>query len=144
MRELNSTGYMHNRVRMITASFLVKNLHVDWRWGEKYFAQKLIDYDPALNNGNWQWVASTGCDSQPYFRVFNPISQQKKFDKDGLYVKKWIPELRHLSNKELRNIVLKRPPKLISYPKPIIDLKNSIDVTKAIFSLSNYSKANFF
>lgn len=93
MRELNTTGYMHNRVRMITASFLVKDLHIDWRWGEKYFAQQLVDYDPAVNNGNWQWCASTGCDAQPYFRIFNPWLQQKKFDPACVYIKKWIPEL---------------------------------------------------
>jgi deoxyribodipyrimidine photo-lyase len=93
MRHMNQTGYMPNRFRMVTASFLVKDLHIDWRWGEKYFAQTLIDYDPAVNNGNWQWVASTGCDAQPYFRVFNPWSQQKKFDPDGTYVKEWIPEI---------------------------------------------------
>lgn len=94
MREMNETGFMHNRVRMITASFLIKDLHIDWRWGEKYFAQSLIDYDPAINNGNWQWVASTGCDAQPYFRIFNPWNQQKKFDPECTYIKKWIPELR--------------------------------------------------
>jgi len=92
MRQLNSTGFMHNRVRMIAASFLVKDFHIDWRWGEKYFAQKLIDYDPAVNNGNWQWAASTGCDAQPYFRIFNPYSQTDKFDKDKKYIKKWVPE----------------------------------------------------
>ena len=93
MREMNETGFMHNRVRMVTASFLIKDLHIDWRLGEKYFAQTLIDYDPAVNNGNWQWVASTGCDAQPYFRIFNPWSQQKKFDPDCAYIKKWVPEL---------------------------------------------------
>jgi len=92
MRELIATGRMHNRVRMITASFLCKHLLIDWRWGEEYFAIKLLDYDLALNNGNWQWVAGTGCDSAPYFRIFNPIEQQKKFDKDFEYIKKWIPE----------------------------------------------------
>ncbi|MBW3019977.1 DNA photolyase family protein, partial [Candidatus Woesearchaeota archaeon] len=94
MRELNTTGYMHNRVRMIVASFLVKDLHINWQWGEKYFAQNLIDYDPAVNNGNWQWAASTGCDAQPYFRIFNPWSQQEKFDRDCEYIKKWVPELK--------------------------------------------------
>ena len=89
MHELNETGYMHNRVRMITASFLVKDLHIDWRLGERYFAQQLIDYDPAVNNGNWQWAASTGCDAQPYFRVFNPQSQLERFDPDCEYVDKW-------------------------------------------------------
>lgn len=93
MRELNETGFMHNRVRMIAASFLVKDLYIDWRWGEKYFAQVLIDYDPAVNNGNWQWVASTGSDAQPYFRIFNPWNQQKKFDPECVYIKKWVPEL---------------------------------------------------
>ena len=93
MREMNETGYMHNRVRMIVASFLTKDLHIDWRLGEKYFAQKLIDYDPAVNNGNWQWAASTGCDAQPYFRIFNPWSQQKKFDPECTYIKRWMPEL---------------------------------------------------
>ncbi len=97
MRELNETGYMHNRVRMIVASFLTKDLHIDWRLGEKYFAQKLIDYDPAVNNGNWQWAASTGCDAQPYFRIFNPWSQQEKFDADCKYIKRWVPELSRCS-----------------------------------------------
>lgn len=92
MRELNETGHMHNRVRMITASFLIKHLLIDWRWGEKYFARKLLDFDLASNNGNWQWAAGTGCDSAPYFRIFNPYTQQKKFDPDFKYVKKWIPE----------------------------------------------------
>jgi deoxyribodipyrimidine photo-lyase len=106
MRELNETGYMHNRVRMITASFLTKFLLVDWRWGEAYFAQKLLDYDLAANNGSWQWAAGTGTDAQPYFRIFNPDSQTEKFDPDQEYIKRWIPELE--TNK---------------YPKPIVDYK---------------------
>ena len=93
MRELNETGFMHNRVRMITASFLSKHLLIDWRWGEAYFAKKLLDYDFAPNNGGWQWSASTGCDAMPYFRIFNPTLQAKKFDKDLKYIKRWIPEL---------------------------------------------------
>ncbi|MCB9091490.1 MAG: deoxyribodipyrimidine photo-lyase [Halobacteriovoraceae bacterium] len=92
MRELNETGFMHNRVRMITASFLVKHLLIDWRMGEKYFAKKLLDFDLSANNGNWQWVAGTGCDAAPYFRIFNPHTQLKKFDPDLKYVKKWVPE----------------------------------------------------
>lgn len=92
MRELNATGFMHNRVRMITASFLVKHLLIDWRWGEKYFAEKLQDYELASNVGNWQWAAGSGCDAAPYFRVFNPELQMKKFDPDRLYIKQWIPE----------------------------------------------------
>ncbi|WP_175579280.1 cryptochrome/photolyase family protein [Maribellus luteus] len=93
MRELNETGYMHNRVRMVTASFLCKHLLIDWRWGEAYFAKKLLDYELSSNNGNWQWAAGTGCDAAPYFRIFNPAEQQKKFDKKLDYVKRWIPEL---------------------------------------------------
>ena len=92
MRELNTTGYMHNRVRMVVASFLTKHLLIDWRWGERYFAQKLLDFELASNNGGWQWAAGTGTDAQPYFRVFNPYSQQEKFDKDFKYIKKWVPE----------------------------------------------------
>lgn len=97
MRELNQTGYMHNRVRMVVASFLVKHLLIDWRWGEAYFAQKLNDYDLALNVGNWQWAAGCGCDAAPYFRIFNPTEQQKKFDKEGKYIKRWVPELESLT-----------------------------------------------
>lgn len=106
MRQLNKTGYMHNRVRMITAGFLCKHLLIDWRLGESYFAKKLLDYELASNNGNWQWASGTGCDAAPYFRVFNPIEQLKKFDKSKTYVKKWIPDLE--SN---------------HYPEPIIDHK---------------------
>lgn len=92
MRELNATGFMHNRVRMIVSSFLVKDLLIDWRWGEAYFAQKLMDFDLSANNGGWQWAAGSGCDAAPYFRVFNPSEQQKKFDPDFKYIKKWVPE----------------------------------------------------
>lgn len=91
MRELNETGFMHNRVRMITASFLTKHLLIDWRWGEAYFAGKLLDYDLSANNGNWQWAAGCGCDAAPYFRIFNPEEQTKKFDKDWKYIRKWLP-----------------------------------------------------
>ncbi|KHD89640.1 MAG: deoxyribodipyrimidine photolyase [Bdellovibrio sp. ArHS] len=93
MRELNATGYMHNRVRMVTASFLCKHLLIYWYEGERYFAKKLLDYDLAANNGNWQWAAGTGCDAAPYFRIFNPEAQAKKFDPDGEYIKKWVPEI---------------------------------------------------
>jgi deoxyribodipyrimidine photo-lyase len=92
MRQLNKTGFMHNRVRMVTSSFLIKHLLIDWRWGEAYFAEKLLDFDLSANNGNWQWAAGTGCDAAPYFRVFNPTSQQEKFDPKFEYIKKWIPE----------------------------------------------------
>ncbi|NLU92896.1 cryptochrome/photolyase family protein [Chitinophaga sp. Ak27] len=97
MRELNATGYMHNRVRMITASFLTKHLLIDWRWGEAYFAAKLLDYDLAANNGGWQWAAGSGCDAAPYFRVFNPTLQTQKFDKDLQYIRKWVPEFEALT-----------------------------------------------
>ncbi len=92
MRELNTTGYMHNRVRMITASFLTKHLLIDWRWGEAYFAKKLLDFDLAANNGGWQWAAGSGCDAAPYFRIFNPLLQTQKFDPELKYIKKWVPE----------------------------------------------------
>lgn len=122
MRELNQTGFMHNRVRMITASFLVKDLHIDWRWGEKYFAKTLIDYDPAVNNGNWQWVASTGCDAQPYFRIFNPWNQQKKFDLDCLYIKKWIPELSDIAPKIIHTWYKNgKSTEKTGYPLPIVN-----------------------
>ncbi|MBN2014149.1 MAG: deoxyribodipyrimidine photo-lyase [Candidatus Altiarchaeota archaeon] len=127
MRELNSTGFMHNRVRMITSSFLTKDLHIDWLWGERYFAQNLVDYDPCVNNGNWQWASSTGCDSQPYFRVFNPWLQQKKYDPECGYIKKWIPELKDLTAEGIHNLHEKRPP--TEYPKPIVD--HSIESRKA-------------
>jgi deoxyribodipyrimidine photo-lyase len=97
MRELNATGFMHNRVRMVVASFLVKHLLIDWRWGEAYFARKLLDYELASNNGNWQWAAGCGCDAAPYFRIFNPYIQAKKFDKDLVYIKKWVPEFNDLT-----------------------------------------------
>jgi deoxyribodipyrimidine photo-lyase len=106
MRELNETGYMHNRIRMLTASFLTKHLLIDWRWGEAYFAKKLLDYDLAANNGGWQWAAGCGCDAAPYFRIFNPTLQAQKFDKDMTYIKKWVPEI--FTNPS-------------AYPLPIVD-----------------------
>lgn len=122
MREMNKTGFMNNRVRMIAASFLIKDLHIDWRWGEKYFAQNLIDYDPAVNNGNWQWVASTGCDAQPYFRIFNPWSQQKKFDPECIYIKKWVPELRDSPPKSIHSwYEEKSRMECKNYPAPMTD-----------------------
>jgi deoxyribodipyrimidine photo-lyase len=130
MRELNATGYMHNRARMITASFLVKDLHIDWREGEKYFAQKLVDYDPAVNNGNWQWAASTGCDAQPYFRIFNPWLQQKTYDPDCVYIKKWVKELNNLSVKEIHDWYKEKT--LLtetSYPLPMV--QHALESAKA-------------
>jgi len=92
MRELRSTGYMHNRVRMITASFLTKHLLIDWRWGEAWFAEQLLDFDLAANNGGWQWAAGSGCDAAPYFRVLNPRLQAEKFDPQSAYIRRWVPE----------------------------------------------------
>jgi deoxyribodipyrimidine photo-lyase len=97
MRQLNTTGFMHNRLRMMVSMYLVKDLHIDWQWGERYFATKLVDYDPAQNNGGWQWSASTGTDSQPYFRIFNPYTMTGRVDSDGSYIHRWIPEL-HIVN----------------------------------------------
>lgn len=121
MRQLNATGFMHNRVRMIVASFLVKDLYIDWQWGEKYFAKQLIDYDPAVNNGNWQWVASTGCDSQPYFRIFNPWLQQKKFDAECAYIKEWVPELAKIPSQAIHRWYAKHQDYSTEYPKPMVD-----------------------
>jgi deoxyribodipyrimidine photo-lyase len=100
MRQLNATGYMHNRVRMLVASFLCKHLLIDWRWGEAYFAEKLLDYEMASNVGNWQWAAGSGVDAAPYFRIFNPMTQVDKFDKDKAYINEWVPELQELSYPE--------------------------------------------
>lgn len=120
MRELNATGWMHNRARMIVASFLTKDLLVDWRWGERYFKKMLIDWDPASNNGGWQWAASTGTDAQPYFRIFNPTTQGERFDPNGDYVRQWIPELASLAGKSAH-----QPSRAgVSpdvYPNPIVD-----------------------
>jgi deoxyribodipyrimidine photo-lyase len=101
IRQLNTTGWMHNRARMIVAMFLTKDLFIDWKMGEQYFASKLVDYDPSSNNGGWQWCSSTGTDSQPYFRIFNPYLQAKRFDKDCIYIKKWVPELKDIPNKDI-------------------------------------------
>jgi deoxyribodipyrimidine photo-lyase len=119
MRELNQTGFMHNRVRMITASFLTKHLLIDWRWGEAYFAKKLLDFELSSNNGGWQWSASSGCDAAPYFRVFNPYEQTKKFDPQLKYIKQWILEFDELN-----------------YIKPIVDHKFARERV-----LSTYKKA---
>jgi deoxyribodipyrimidine photo-lyase len=129
MRQLNQTGYMHNRLRMIAASFLVKDLLVDWRLGEKYFADRLNDFDLAANNGGWQWAASTGCDAQPYFRIFNPVAQSEKFDAEGAFIRKYLPELagcetRHIhapwtmtpDRQRAADVIIGR-----DYPAPVVD-----------------------
>ena len=133
MRELNETGFMHNRVRMIVASFLTKDLHIDWRWGEQYFASKLIDYDPSINIGNWQWAASTGCDAQPWFRIFNPWLQQRKFDPNCIYIRRWIPELEEIPCKVIHSLDTGNIEDIVNYPKPMIDHKSESLHSKEIF-----------
>ena len=119
MRQLNQTGWMHNRLRMIVASFLVKDLHIDWRWGEQYFMSKLIDGDFAANNGGWQWAASTGTDAAPYFRIFNPVTQSERFDPDGVFIKRMLPELADVPKKQIH---WPHPLPLWSgYVKPVVD-----------------------
>lgn len=136
MRQLVTTGYMHNRVRMIVASFLTKDLLIDWRWGEKFFAQHLTDYDPAVNNGSWQWAASTGTDAQPYFRIFNPWLQQQKFDTDCEYIKRWVPELETVSAKNIHNWY-KEQIHGVTYPEPIVDHKDRSAQAKAAFKAAS-------
>jgi deoxyribodipyrimidine photo-lyase len=129
MRELNTTGFMHNRVRMIVSSFLIKDLLIDWRWGEAYFAAQLNDFDLSANNGGWQWAASSGCDAAPYFRVFNPTEQQKKFDPDFKYIKKWIPEYGSAN-----------------YPQPMLDHASARLRVLAVYkeALSDVKQLNLF
>ncbi|OQA36242.1 MAG: Deoxyribodipyrimidine photo-lyase [Candidatus Dependentiae bacterium ADurb.Bin331] len=133
MRQLNATGFMHNRVRMIVASFLTKDLHIDWRLGEQYFAQQLVDYDPAVNNGNWQWSASTGCDAQPYFRIFNPWLQQKKFDPTCSYIKKWVPELKKYSPEIIHAWQKQSTQHTTHYPSPMVDHQKESARAKTIY-----------
>ena len=128
MHQINQTGYMHNRLRMVVASFLVKDLGIDWRWGERYFAEKLNDFDLAANNGGWQWAASTGCDAQPYFRIFNPVSQSEKFDAEGKFIRRYLPALAKLPAKLIHAPWLVSPIELAAaeveigrdYPAPIV------------------------
>jgi len=141
MRELRQTGFMHNRVRMIAASFLVKDLHIDWRHGESWFARHLVDYDPAVNNGNWQWAASTGCDAQPWFRIFNPWLQQKRFDAECSYIKQWIPELTELPASVIHQWHKQSIPNH-AYPSTIVDHATQARQAKALFSTAN-NKENF-
>lgn len=141
MRQLNQTGFMHNRLRMITASFLVKDLHIDWRWGERYFATQLLDYDLAANSGNWQWAASTGCDAQPYFRIFNPITQSRRFDPQGEFIKRYCPELAALDEEHIHAPWQLLPIEQVAcgvllgrdYPAPIIDHDAARVKTLAMF-----------
>jgi deoxyribodipyrimidine photo-lyase len=129
MLQLNQTGYMHNRLRMVTACFLVKDLGIDWRWGERYFAEKLNDFDLSANNGGWQWAASSGCDAQPYFRIFNPVTQSKRFDPDGKFIRRYLPQLNKLSGKYIHAPLTATQDALQAakinlgkdYPLPIVD-----------------------
>ena len=128
MTQINKTGYMHNRGRLLVSSFLIKNLGIDWRWGEKYFAQSLVDYDVLVNNGNWQWTSGSGADSQPYFRVFNPWIQSDRYDKNCEYIKYWLPNLKNVENKHLHQwekFHSEYNLKDIDYVKPIVDYKES-------------------
>ena len=129
MAQLNQTGYMHNRLRMVVASFLVKDLGIDWRWGEQYFARQLIDFDLAANNGGWQWASSSGCDAQPYFRIFNPVSQSEKFDPQGKFIRRYLPQLAGLPDRALHAPWLAKPLELqdagvalgVNYPRPLVE-----------------------
>jgi deoxyribodipyrimidine photo-lyase len=143
MMQLNRTGFMHNRLRMVSASFLVKDLGIDWRWGERYFALRLNDYDLASNNGGWQWAASTGCDAQPWFRIFNPVTQSQKFDAEGRFIRRYLPQLAALDAREIHAPWLVPPAVLASkgvrldrnYPAPIVDHDEARKRTLARFEV---------
>jgi deoxyribodipyrimidine photo-lyase len=128
MHQINQTGYMHNRLRMVVASFLTKDLGLDWRWGERWFATHLNDFDLAANNGGWQWAASSGCDAQPYFRIFNPVNQSQKFDPAGRFIRRYLPQLARLPDSLIHAPWLARPVDLgaagvelgRTYPAPIV------------------------
>lgn len=133
--QLNTTGYMHNRARLIVGCFLVKILLINWQWGEKYFATKLVDYDPASNNGNWQWISGSGTDSQPYFRIFNPWNQSKTYDNNCEYIKKWIPELRDIPNDHIHNWYKYSKEYKIEYPSPIVDYVTQRDKMMKLYKV---------
>lgn len=133
MRQLNNTGWMHNRLRMIVASFLTKHLHIHWRHGERYFMANLIDGDYPANNGGWQWSASTGCDAQPYFRIFNPMTQSEKFDAKGEFIRHWLPELADVPDKFIHQPWLWANVSSLSYPSPIVDHKTERALTLQMF-----------
>ncbi len=148
MRQINATGYMHNRLRMVVASFLIKDLGLDWRRGEAYFAAQLIDFDLAANNGGWQWAASSGCDAQPYFRIFNPITQSEKFDTEGKFIRRYVPELAALPNQAIHAPWLAKPEVLrdagvalgIDYPLPIVDHASARKLTLARYAVVKSKK----
>ena len=143
LRQLLQTGYMHNRLRMLVASFLTKDLGLDWRRGERFFAQHLNDYDLAANNGGWQWAASTGCDAQPYFRIFNPITQSQRFDPQGQFIRRYVPELARVPDAHIHFPAAMKPAALaacglrlgLDYPLPIVDHALARQRTLMRFSL---------
>jgi deoxyribodipyrimidine photo-lyase len=136
MRQLKKTGWMHNRARMIAASFLVKDLLIDWRWGEAWFMENLLDGDIAANNGGWQWTAGTGTDAAPYFRIFNPVLQSAKFDPDGDYIRRWVPELGGLNKKEI-HAPWEFGIKVAGYPEtPIVDRNIVKERTMAAYNMA--------
>ena len=138
VRELLETGYMHNRARMIVASFASKDLLLDWRHGEEFFAQHLMDYDLASNNGGWQWAASTGTDAAPYFRIFNPILQSKRFDPEGVYIRRYVPELRHVPTADIHAPWESPLTKPTNYPMPIVDHPTAKDRAVAVFKAAGH------
>jgi deoxyribodipyrimidine photo-lyase len=143
MTQLLQSGYMHNRLRMVVASFLVKDLGIDWRWGEQFFATHLNDFDLAANNGGWQWASSSGCDAQPYFRIFNPISQSEKFDPKGAFIRRYLPQLAKLPDAALHAPWLARPVDLAAagvsigkdYPAPAVDHATARAATLARYAV---------
>ncbi len=132
MRQLSETGWMHNRLRMITAMFLTKHLFIDWRWGEQFFMEHLVDGDLASNNGGWQWSASTGVDSVPYFRIFNPTRQSQRFDTSGDFIRRYVPELQSLDNQSIHQPSVQQALAL-DYPLPVVDHRASVEQTKRWF-----------
>src|SRR5574343_1443916 len=150
MRQFNHCGWMHNRLRMVVASFLTKDLCIDWRLGERYFAEQLNDFDLSANNGGWQWAASTGCDAQPYFRIFNPVSQSEKFDAEGKFIKRYLPQLAGLGPKAIHAPWQAKPLELaeagvrlgVDYPLPVVDHDEARQRTLARFAAARGGKAH--
>jgi len=142
MRELAATGWMHNRSRMITAMFLTKDLHLDWRLGEAFFMRALVDGEIASNNGGWQWSAGTGADAAPYFRIQNPWSQTKRYDPEGLYIRKWVPELANVSNASLIDPPADGRPIAPGYPLPMLDHSTERDRTLDLFARHKAKASN--